>query len=448
MALETEADELFYGGAAGGGKTDLLLGAALTQHHRSTIFRREYPQLEDIATRMNEILGTTDYYNQQSHTLRMPDGRSIRLASIPHDKDREKHKGRPKDLIGWDELPDFSRDVYRFVNAWNRTSRPGQRCRVIATGNPPTTPEGEWVIEEWGPWLDDKYPNPAKSGEIRWYVIIDNKTTWVDGPKPIQHKQQTLRPRSRTFVFASVEDNPIYMASGYDAILESLPDSLREMLRYGKFNTVAEDHPFQVIPTAWVRAAMERGKHTEKPEDLKLSALSVDVARGGDDKTVISKRYGNWFAPLIKHPGKITSDGEIAANLTIKEIEDDVRPRVDVIGVGSSCFDFLKAKGARPIAINFAEKSLTTDKTGKYRMRNRRAEHYWRFREALAPTSGQDVCLPDDRELLADLCAPRFEATMAGILIEEKEEIKKRIGRSPDCADAVVMAAMQGFAYG
>jgi len=48
--------------------------------------------------------------------------------------------------------------------------------------------------------------------------------------------------------------------------------------------------------------------------------------------------------------------------------------------------------------------------------------------------------LPPDKELLADLCAPRYRVTAAGIQIEAKEEIKERIGRSPDVGEAVMLA--------
>jgi hypothetical protein len=62
------------------------------------------------------------------------------------------------------------------------------------------------------------------------------------------------------------------------------------------------------------------------------------------------------------------------------------------------------------------------------------------FREALDPANGDDLALPDDPEMLADLCAPKWSLSTSGILIESKDDIIERIGRSPDCGDAVVMA--------
>jgi hypothetical protein len=95
-------------------------------------------------------------------------------------------------------------------------------------------------------------------------------------------------------------------------------------------------------------------------------------------------------------------------------------------------------------AINNAESTDMFDRTGKYRLVNVRAASYWRFREALDPVHGDNIALPDDSELRADLTAPRFKVTAQGIVVEPKHgsgSISERLGRSPDCGDAVVLAA-------
>ena len=76
-------------------------------------------------------------------------------------------------------------------------------------------------------------------------------------------------------------------------------------------------------------------------------------------------------------------------------------------------------------------------------MRNKRAEYYWRMREALEPEHGDDVALPPGAEVVADLCAARYKLTTAGIQIEDKEAIKERIGRSPDVGEAILLANLQ-----
>ena len=92
------------------------------------------------------------------------------------------------------------------------------------------------------------------------------------------------------------------------------------------------------------------------------------------------------------------------------------------------------------MAVNSSEGSTYRDRSGKLKMRNLRAELYWRMRDALDPAYGDDLALPPDPELLADLCSARYRNTTAGVIVEEKSEIKARIGRSPDVGEAVIMS--------
>ena len=62
----------------------------------------------------------------------------------------------------------------------------------------------------------------------------------------------------------------------------------------------------------------------------------------------------------------------------------------------------------------------------------------------LDPIDGENIALPDDPEILADLTAPRWHMSLQGIQIEDKDEIIKRLGRSPDCGDAIAMVYFTG----
>src|SRR6185437_16312618 len=172
-ALDNPADILLMGGAAGGGKSDLLLGAAVTRHQVSIIFRREYQQLKGLKRRASELLSTKGRYNGQQETWRLDDGRLVEFGAVQHENDTQKYQGRPHDLKGFDELCHFTESQFRFLIGWNRNANnPAQRTRVIATCNPPTDAVGDWVIPYWGPWLDLHHPNPAKAGELRWFATI------------------------------------------------------------------------------------------------------------------------------------------------------------------------------------------------------------------------------------------------------------------------------------
>jgi hypothetical protein len=225
----------------------------------------------------------------------------------------------------------------------------------------------------------------------------------------------------------------------YGAILQNLPEPLRSQMLYGDFGLGVEDNPYQVIPTEWIEAAMSRWQESGRA-DRAMSALGVDVARGGRDKTVIAPLHGNWFGPLKKYAGKETPDGQSVAALAIAAHDGEAVIGVDVIGIGSSAFDCLRQAGVKKVlGINFGEGTTMTDKSKRLKMRNVRAGAYWSLREALDPSSGVEMALPNDPELLADLTSPRWSLSAGKILIESKEDIIDRIGRSPDAGDAVAL---------
>lgn len=437
-ALDSPADILLYGGAAGGGKTDLLLGAAATQHRRSIIFRRDYAQLKSIRERAAELYGSAGKFNVQQQRWRLSDGRSVWFGAVQHESDKTKFQGQPHDLQAFDEITHFSESQFRFIIGWNRSSDRQQRCRVICAGNPPTTAEGDWVIRFWAPWLDRAHPNPAVPGELRWFATIGGHDVERPDGEPFLHEGEWVRPLSRSFIRAQIEDNPDLMATGYRSILQSLPEPLRSQMLHGDFTAGQEDDPWQVIPTAWVLAA--QGRWQEAPLGP-LDTLGVDVARGGRDHTVLCPRHGAWFGRLLSYPGSATPDGPAVVGLIVAAV-GEARPsvQIDAIGVGGAVEDVGLQQGLRIVPINFAAASAARDRAGQLGFVNARAEHYWRLREALDPATGDGLALPPDRELLADLTAPRWQVSARGIRIEAKDEVAKRIGRSPDKGDALVYA--------
>ncbi len=445
QALDSPADELFYGGAAGGGKTDLLIGAALTRHNRSIIFRREFKQLAAIEERATAILGSRAGYNGTTHIWRLParegepGGRLMRFGACQHPGDEISYQGQPHDLIGFDEITHFQETQYRFLMGWNRTTLPGIRCRVIAAGNPPTDSGGDWVIAYWGPWLDPDHPRPARPGELRWYAVLDGKDIEKEDGEPFEWQGETIQPRSRTFIPSRVEDNPFLTSTAYKATLQALPEPLRSQMLKGSFEAGKEDDPWQVIPTDWVRAAQERWKARGKPK-TPMTALGVDPARGGRDETVLIPRHDDWFGDVIARPGAETPDGPSVAALAVATMRDSACCIVDVIGIGSSVYDHLGGNGVPCMAFNSSEKSEGRDRTGNLDFFNKRSEWWWRMREALDPDYGEEICLPPDSQLRADLCAPRWRLAPRGIQVESKEDIAARIGRSTDRGDAAVYA--------
>ncbi len=415
------------------------------------IFRREEGDLEAIISRTKELVGNRPGLNESKGIWRrLPGGRTIEFAGLQLEKHKDSWQGRPHDFYGFDEIPQFSKSQYQFVTAWIRSSIVGQRCRIVCAGNPPMDESGDWVTDHWAPWLKSDHPNPAMPGELRWFVkMADGHEEELLIGDPVDNGKEIVTPRSRTFIPASIEDNPVYRDAGYRNTINNLPEPLRSQL-LGDFQAAKIENPYQVFPAAWIRAAQARWT-PQKPETV-LSCLGNDGARGGSDKMVNAKRYGYWLAPLSKYPGKDIPDGPAAVHMILKDLGNEIHAQVniDVIGIGSSIYDHARGAKLSAFALNGAERSEATDKSGKLGFVNMRAEQHWKFREILDPTSGQDIALPPDPELFADLCAPRWQLTPRGIQIEKKYCgakstngnccIKHRIGRSPDCGEACIYA--------
>ena len=443
LARASTAFEVLCGGKARSGKTDLLLGLALEDHDNSIIFRPEYSQMEALEERSRELLRDTGASYNASNTSKrwrdIPGDRSLKFGAIKYDRDVDKYYGRPHDFVGFDEIAKFKEKHYLSVWAWLCDVNEEKRVRIVCAGNPPTSIEELWIKRRWAAWVDDTHPNPAKPGELRWYVNLEGKDTEVEGPddKVIDSDGNTLRPLSRTYIPGELLD---FYGEDYRATLDALPIEIRAQLRDGDFNAMRDDQAKQVIPTEHVRRAMDRWESMEKP-NVPLRASGVDVARGGDDQTIIAKRWGSYFGKLIKYRGTETKTGEDVATYVMESMEPtEMRSLIvlDLAGVGSSPYDVLKRNKFNVEGFNAATASELTDASGLLNFKNRRAEAWWKFREALDPNSGEDIALPPDSELMADLTAPTWDLKDS-IQIEAKDAIKKRIGRSPDCGDAVVM---------
>lgn len=450
MAYESQADILFYGGAAGGGKTDLLLGLAMTSQRHSIIFRREAVQLIGIEERMTAITGTRQGYNSQTGVWRLPGGRVMELGSVKEPGDWMKFQGRAHDAKLFDEICHFLESQFRALIGWLRSDDPNIRQRVVCAGNPPTSSDGQWVKRFWAAWLDPTHPNPAKPGELRWYVSDENGDDFeVPSGDPVKVGADWFTPKSRTFIPSSVDDNLFLSTTGYKATLQSLPEPLRSQMLRGDFQAGASDPAWQLIPTAWVKAAQARW--VKKEIKGPMTAIGFDPARGGSDKSTAARRHGQWFDELVSVPGAVTADGPTAAGFIVPLIRNGACVCLDSIGIGSSALDFIKGLNLLVLPVVGSAASGLSDKAGQLRFRNKRAEMYWRLREALDPTLDDPIALPPDQELLGDLCAVRYKiVTMgdkAGIQIREKDEIREALGRSPDKGDAVAMTFVSGIPF-
>jgi hypothetical protein len=445
-AYLTQADVLLYGGAAGGGKSFLLMGLASQEHTRSIVFRRESSQTDGLAEAGKQIIG--DSANFRSAPLpawTWTDGRSLKLAGIKEPGDWLKHAGRERDLIGFDEAGEFLQEQVSSLMAWNRGPQ-GQRCRIVLASNPPRSSDGYWLTLWFGPWIDPTHYKPAAPGELRYAVMLGGEPHWVEGPDDVNIEGEMRKPLSFTFIPAKLSDNPYRDTPEYRAKLQSLPEPLRTQLLYGDFGVAKVDDAFQCIPSAWVKAAQERWK-PQPPVGVPMCCIGVDVAQGGQDKTTLAIRHDGWYAPIISVPGNQTPDGKVVAGLVITNRRNEAKVIVDVGGgYGGDAYGHLKENSVDVISYMGVKKSTRRTVDRQLGFFNIRSEAYWRLREALDPSQpqGSTIALPPDSELVADLCAPTYDVGSGGIKVEAKADLVKRLGRSTDKGDAVVMAWFDG----
>jgi hypothetical protein len=466
FAYESRADIVGYGGAAGGGKTDLACGSIITRHQKAMVLRRVGTELTGIIDRFTDLLGGRDGYNGQDKIWRTKrfDGKPLQIefGAVPNLGDEKKFQGRPHDKLVFDEAANFLEAQIRFLLGWLRSTDPAQFCQALLCFNPPTSADGRWIIEFFGPWLDPKHPlYPTAPGALRYAAMVPgengvSRDVWVDGSAPFVlvdgeitydfdpadytgiKATEIITPRSRTFIPSRVTDNPHLYGTGYMSQLQALPEPLRSQMLNGDFRAGMEDDPWQVIPTAWVEAAQARWS---RPAVLaRMDSMGVDVARGGRDNTVISRRHAMWFDEPLVYPGNTTPDGPKVAGLVVAALRDRAPVHIDVIGVGSSPYDFLREARQQVLGINVAEKATGFDKSGRLSFANLRSELWWRMREALDPTNNTGIALPPSGELLSELCAPTWELQGPRIHVESREQIIARIGKSPDLASAFCLA--------
>lgn len=459
QAYYSEADILGFGGASGGGKSSLVCGLSATAHQRSLILRREYKQLRELEAQLREIVGTSGEYNQTKGVFKVNNGTEIELGALQYDRDAEKFQGIPHDLLVFDEATHFSEEVIKYLMIWLRSTDPNQRCRCVLTFNPPTSPQALWIKRYFAPWVDKRHPEyPFPPGKLKWYATVDGVEVERPTGERFEHNGEEIKPISRTFIPAKLSDNIHLCQTNYKAVLQSLPEHLKQAMLYGSFELDLQDALDQVIPYQWLATANERWqqftdelKHFgfEHPPDLQTS-IGVDPSRGGSDNTCIAIRRGDWVDQIVVHPGKQSPDGIEVAKYAIAEIDHNSAPyiNVDSIGIGGAVLDALLQFNCDAYGVVASRSVENTCRKNIFTFKNLRAYAWWHLRELLDPAYNPTIMIPPDSELIAELCAPTWKVSEYKIQVESKEDIRKRINRSTDRADALLMSLLPpGLSY-
>lgn len=177
-----------------------------------------------------------------------------------------------------------------------------------------------------------------------------------------------------------------------------------------------------------VRDAMQR--HA-RPGDYAGAAkiIGADVAREGDDRSVIFRRQGivAHVPDILRNIDSLHGAGLVARHWSEWGADAAFIDRTG--GFGGGWIDQLVALGRTPIGIHFAGESATKG------FANKRAEMWW----AMAEWVKGGGCLPNIPELVGELSSPTYSFKGDNIIIEDKKLVKKRLQRSPDLADALAL---------
>lgn len=193
----------------------------------------------------------------------------------------------------------------------------------------------------------------------------------------------------------------------------------------GEFSDTSDD---TLIPLKYIEEAVN--KEVETGPDY---YNGVDVARFGSDRTVVLLRNGQKVVKIkvVKQYDVMQVSGLVKGSI---DTYNPIAVNIDVIGIGSGVVDRLKELGYKNIVgINVGAGARDSEK-----FKNLRAELYWGIRERFLQG---DISIPDDEELIGELANIKYKYTSRNqILIESKDDIKKRGLKSPDKADALVLA--------
>ena len=221
------------------------------------------------------------------------------------------------------------------------------------------------------------------------------------------------------------------------------PEDLFRKKVLGKFPKVADD---VLIPMQWIEAAQERWRKY-KGERTGTNWLGVDVAGMGRDATVYCNRIENWVAPFKKHNSSGTADHMRVAGDIINHRRQHPTSfvSIDTIGEGAGVYARAHEIDDSPyiISCKYSEGAKARDKeltdiTGQYKFLNMRAYLFWCIRDWLNPKNNTGAMLPPDEEFSEEATEIRWSFRSDGkIVIEPKEDIKKRLGRSTDKFDAL-----------
>lgn len=410
-----------FGGAMGGGKTGALIneGNQLNfdyPRNFGLLMRKTWPSFRDtVLPQLEKFLDSrfVEQWNRTEKLITYKNGSRIRYGGLGDDPDDwQKFMSGEYGWIAWDQAEDFTEDEFKMMATRLRLNVPEIKYFFLLSCNPNVG----WIKDRF---LVKNLPNH----EFIPSLPLDN----------IQNLPEDYIGRMRE-------------------ILQD--ENLVKALLEGNWDAVGE--PDNVYEYQKVIEAMARSVVSSEPIEI-----GTDVGWKGDDETTIFLREGLVVSLFNKFKGYDTmfTCGEIWRCVTERIVPiwggkiSLVKIKVDADGIGAGVVDRLreqvsekaaminevikqKVKDAPDLLIEIMEIHGSAKPRNPLQFRNYRAEVHWALRELLCIIS-----IPDNPELRSQLMAIKYRRNSAGqIEIVPKEEIKKKLGRSPDQAEGVIYA--------
>lgn len=291
-------------------------------------------------------------------------------------------------LILLDEAPGIEPEIWTSVE----TLITGTNNKILAIGNP-TSPSGKFYEACKSPlWHKVEVSSFSHPNVIEKQILVPGAVT-----------REWITERREEWG----EDSPLWKAK----VLGQFPDEGNDTL----------------IPLSWAEGCVSLVLSEEGEKKL-----GIDVARFGSDMTVFCFIFGQVVQPLEAINKKDTNYTTGRVKILHGDNSFDYIG-VDDTGVGGGVTDGLKDSDIYVDPVNFGSSAIESD-----RFENLKAELYWNLREDIRD---KKISLPDDKELVNQLCSIKYNYTRKGkIKIESKDEMKKRGLKSPDKADALAIA--------
>lgn len=396
---------LLYGGAIQGGKTTsvlwmVILLCKLFPRSRWAVVRKDGPSLTRNTIPSFNLIRPKGFVTAPSGkgVARCANGSEIVFfpEGLAHDPDYDRWKGLMVNGFVLEEANELAEGTFvkaiERAGTWKAIGRQ-PKPMILLTCNPARN----WVL-------------------TRFYL------PWKKGTLQAPYYFQRALPK----------DNP-HLTKAYIESLKNLPPAAYKRFVEGDWDVL--DDPDQLISFEWLVAATTRDRHPG------MRGLGVDVARYGDDYSALAEREGNALINLERIHGY---DTQTLGAHVCKKLEDTAtsadRCFIDVVGLGAGVVDYCRAQHWNVQEFNASHKAPPDDRYELFKFKNKRSWAWWNLREQLRLGH---VCIDvaDTTRVFQDLASPKYKISGDKVItVESKDDMKKRLGRSPDEGDAVVMA--------